>query len=68
MHLPQHGGQIHPGMAEHQNTRTQPNRGRIREVWKHNLQEEMATLRDLVDKYPLIAMVSFGPTFFWNLC
>ncbi|KAH6671526.1 CCR4-NOT transcription complex subunit 7 [Plectosphaerella plurivora] len=32
------------------------NKGRIREVWKHNLHEEMAVLRDLVDKYPLIAM------------
>ena len=32
-------------------------KGRIREVWKHNLHEEMAILRDLVDKYPYIAMV-----------
>ncbi|KAF3354081.1 hypothetical protein VdG1_00338 [Verticillium dahliae VDG1] len=32
------------------------NKGRIREVWKHNLHEEMAVLRDLVDKYPYIAM------------
>ncbi|EFW99305.1 ccr4-not core complex subunit [Grosmannia clavigera kw1407] len=31
-------------------------KGRIREVWKHNLHEEMASLRDLVDKYPYIAM------------
>ncbi|KAJ9155014.1 CAF1 family ribonuclease [Pleurostoma richardsiae] len=31
-------------------------KGRIREVWKHNLHEEMAVLRDLVDKYPYIAM------------
>lgn len=61
MQLAHHGGQVHPGLAEHQPLRSQgPNRGRIREVWKHNLQEEMATLRDLVDKYPLIAMVSYG--------
>lgn len=31
---------------------------RIRNVWKHNLKEEMATLRQLVDTYPYIAMVS----------
>ena len=30
---------------------------RIRNVWKHNLKEEMATLRQLVDTYPYIAMV-----------
>lgn len=35
-----------------------PAKGRIREVWKHNLAEEMAAIRDLVDKYPYIAMVS----------
>jgi CCR4-NOT transcription complex subunit 7/8 len=32
-------------------------KGRIREVWKHNLQEEMKVLMDLVDEYPYIAMV-----------
>jgi CCR4-NOT transcription complex subunit 7/8 len=31
--------------------------GRIREVWKHNLHEEMSILRELVDKYPYISMV-----------
>lgn len=36
--------------------RPQPNKGRIREVWKHNLAEEMAVLRDVVEKYPYIAM------------
>jgi len=30
---------------------------RIRNVWKHNLKEEMATLRQLVDTYGYIAMV-----------
>jgi CCR4-NOT transcription complex subunit 7/8 len=30
---------------------------RIREVWKHNLEDEMATLRLLIDKYPYISMV-----------
>lgn len=38
-------------------TRAVQNKGRIREVWKHNLHEEMGHLRDLVDKYPYIAMV-----------
>jgi hypothetical protein len=31
---------------------------RIRNVWKHNLKEEMENLRRLVDTYPYIAMVS----------
>ena len=30
---------------------------RIRNVWKSNLASEMKTLRQLVDKYPYIAMV-----------
>lgn len=42
-------------IAEH-GTRTM-NKGRIREVWKHNLEEEMGNLRELIDKYPYIAMV-----------
>jgi len=42
------------GLVEHTN---RAQKSRIREVWKHNLHEEMATLRDLVDKYPYIAMV-----------
>jgi CCR4-NOT transcription complex subunit 7/8 len=51
-------GQLHQNMLmEHPTIRSQPNKGRIREVWKHNLHEEMAVLRDLVDKYPYIAMV-----------
>ncbi|EKG15919.1 Ribonuclease CAF1 [Macrophomina phaseolina MS6] len=29
---------------------------RIRDVWKHNLAQEMAILRSLVDKYPYISM------------
>ena len=58
MQPPHHGGQLHHGLAEHQPIRQHGNRGRIREVWKHNLHEEMAVLRELVDKYPYIAMVS----------
>lgn len=30
---------------------------RIRDVWKHNLAQEMAVLRRLVEKYPYISMV-----------
>lgn len=32
-------------------------KSRIRDVWKHNLAQEMATLRSLVEKYPYISMV-----------
>lgn len=32
-------------------------KSRIRDVWKHNLAQEMATLRQLVEKYPYISMV-----------
>jgi len=52
-HHPQQQSHV---MGDHP-TRSQA-KSRIREVWKHNLHEEMATLRDLVDKYPYIAMVS----------
>ena len=34
---------------------------RIRNVWKHNLKEEMDTLRKLIDEYPYIAMVAMPP-------
>lgn len=43
-------------------------KSRIREVWKHNLAQEMATLRNLVEKYPYISMVRTGlltPVFFF---
>jgi CCR4-NOT transcription complex subunit 7/8 len=54
----QHAGQVQQNvLMEHPTMRAQPNKGRIREVWKHNLAEEMAVLRDMVDKYPYIAMV-----------
>ena len=38
-------------------------KGRIREVWQHNLAQEMQTLRTLVDKYPYISMVSMDGSF-----
>lgn len=34
----------------------------IRDVWKSNLEAEIAVMRDLVDKYPYIAMVPFSPS------
>ncbi|RCI15775.1 hypothetical protein L249_2974 [Ophiocordyceps polyrhachis-furcata BCC 54312] len=53
----QHGGQgQHNVLMDHPIIKTQPSKGRIREVWRHNLHEEMAVLRDLVDRYPYIAM------------
>lgn len=60
LHQPQQHGQAQHGFAADHgggNVRGGHNKGRIREVWKHNLHEEMAVLRDLVDKYPYIAMV-----------
>lgn len=32
----------------------------IKEVWASNLEEEMNTIRDLLPKYPFIAMVPNG--------
>ncbi|KAK4192077.1 ribonuclease H-like domain-containing protein [Podospora australis] len=54
----QHGqhGQQPAHTLDHTPRTTPQNKQRIREVWKHNLHEEMATLRDLVEKYPYIAM------------
>jgi CCR4-NOT transcription complex subunit 7/8 len=52
----QHG---HNGMGE-PTARAMANKGRIRDVWKGNLHEEMALLRQLVDKYPYVAMVRTG--------
>ncbi|KAF6837877.1 CCR4-NOT transcription complex subunit 7 [Colletotrichum plurivorum] len=54
----QHGQGQHNFALEHSGApaRTTQNKGRIREVWKHNLVEEMAVLRELVDRYPYIAM------------
>ena len=32
---------------------------RIRQVWRHNLEQEMAVLRQLIIKYPYVSMVCF---------
>lgn len=49
--------QGHSVMGDHP-ARNQAKR-RIKDVWNHNLEQEMAVLRKLVGKYPYIAMV--GP-------
>lgn len=50
----------HNGMGETGSRNKGKGETRIREVWKHNLAEEMAILRQLVDKYQYIAMVRRG--------
>lgn len=50
----QHG---HNGMGESGPVRG-GNKSRIREVWAGNLNEEMALLRAVAEKYPYVAMVS----------
>lgn len=49
----------HNGMNE-QSIR-QAAKGRIRDVWKHNLAEEMDTLRRLIDRYTYVSMVRLAP-------
>lgn len=46
-------------------TKTGAVKTRIRDVWKHNLAQEMAVLRHLVEKYPYISMVCFFFFFFF---
>ncbi|KAG8165689.1 hypothetical protein KVR01_004241 [Diaporthe batatas] len=53
---PQHAQQHSHSMMGDQPARNPLAKGRIREVWKHNLEDEMAVLRDLVQDYPYIAM------------
>ena len=36
---------------------------RIRQVWRHNLEQEMAVLRQLIIKYPYVSMVRFD---YWS--
>ncbi|KAH8674070.1 ribonuclease H-like domain-containing protein [Xylariales sp. PMI_506] len=57
-----HGAQLqqqHPHQQSHglggEHT-TRAAKGRIRDVWRHNLNEEMAVLRELVDDYPYVSM------------
>jgi CCR4-NOT transcription complex subunit 7/8 len=48
--------QGHNGMGE-PGSRGQAHKGRIRDVWKSNLHEEMAEIRKHVQDFPYIAMV-----------
>jgi hypothetical protein len=36
----------------------------IRDVWESNLEEEMEKIREIIDKYPYVAMVKKTPCFF----
>ena len=54
---PPHHQQGHGSMSETGSSRSAANKTRIRDVWVGNLNEEIAILRCLVDKYPYIAMV-----------
>lgn len=49
--------QAHGGMTEHSG-RTAQHKGRIREVWKSNLHEEMEVIRSMVEKFPYVSLVS----------
>ena len=56
----------HNGMGESGGPRGAAKPPRIRDVWKHNLEEEMALLRQLVERYPYIAMVSWNIYVSWS--
>lgn len=49
-------GVLQNGMAEHGGRGI--DKGRIRQVWNHNLEDEMKVLRAFIDFYPYISMVS----------
>jgi CCR4-NOT transcription complex subunit 7/8 len=57
-----HGAALQQQQAhEAANAGAYPQKGvnaRVREVWKHNLHQEFHILRQLVDRYPYISMVS----------
>lgn len=57
--MQQHG---HNGVGEAGSRNRAKGESRIREVWKNNLAEEMAILRQLVDQYQYIAMVRWDLT------
>ena len=52
--------QVHPGQDGRlaMDVKGAGVKSRIRDVWKHNLAQEMQALRALVEKYPYISMVS----------
>lgn len=49
--------QAHNIGGEHPTRTGNAAKNRIRDVWRHNLNEEMAVLRELVDDYPYVSMV-----------
>lgn len=57
-----HGGNMQPsstGSSMYEaSTRGKSNKAKIREVWKGNMFEEFEVLRQLVDRFPYISMVS----------
>ncbi|KAI1393909.1 CAF1-domain-containing protein [Hypoxylon trugodes] len=52
----QHPHQPAHGMGGERQNRANGGKLRIREVWKHNFEEEMTALMDLVDDFPYVAM------------
>jgi len=58
-----HGGQLQAQQHQREALRRTGgagkvlNKNRIREVWDHNLSQEMQNLRELVEQYPYISMV-----------
>ena len=60
-HQQQHVQSQHDFVSDHAGLRhaaTGQQQRRIRDVWAHTLQEEMALVRDMVKLYPYVAMVS----------
>lgn len=55
-HGAQHAHQQSHNLSEHSSRPQGAAKSRIRDVWKHNLAEEMAILRELIDDYPYVAM------------
>ena len=59
----QHPHQQAHGLGGERQTRAGgQGKARIRDVWKHNLEDEMALLREFVEDYPYVAMVSCNPS------
>lgn len=65
-HAAQLQQQQHPHQQSHvmsgdQSTRQAGgNKSRIRDVWRHNMEDEMGLLRELIDDYQYVAMVSIA--------
>lgn len=55
--------QSHNNGPEQHGGRTSQHKGRIRDVWKHNLHEEIEVIRNMVEKFPYVSLVSTKKTF-----